>query len=56
MAALRKEAYVPPHLRKQNVTNGAKRDSKTGLTTVNESPAASDMSKTEHVAHFHSSP
>jgi hypothetical protein len=56
MTQLRKEAYVPPHLRNHKSANGAKADSGHSGTAANGSPAASDKSKATFQTKLHSSP
>ncbi|KAF1837413.1 hypothetical protein BDW02DRAFT_141204 [Decorospora gaudefroyi] len=55
MVELRKEAYVPPHLRKRNAPNHAKPDSAHGAAAASGSPAVSDKSKTPIPAQLYSS-
>jgi hypothetical protein len=55
MTPLRKEAYVPPHLRKRKSASGAKVDSAQSGITAKGSPAASDQSKATIQSKLHSS-
>jgi hypothetical protein len=56
MTGLRKEAYVPPHLRNRNSANGTKADSAQSGTAANGSPATSAKSKTTLQTKLHSFP